>query len=41
MQCLRDGKLESEIAPHRETLALMRTMDRIREQIGLKYPFER
>jgi predicted dehydrogenase len=40
MECLRDGRLESEIAPHRETLALMRTMDRIREQIGLKFPFE-
>jgi predicted dehydrogenase len=41
MQCLRSGKLESDWVPHQETLALMRTMDRIREQIGLKYPFEK
>lgn len=40
MQCLQDGRLESQIVPHRETLAQMRTMDRIREQIGLKFPFE-
>jgi hypothetical protein len=40
MQCLQEGKLESRIVPHGETLALMRTMDRIREQIGLKFPFE-
>ena len=40
MQCLRSGKLESDMVPHQETLALMRTMDRIRAQIGLKYPFE-
>jgi predicted dehydrogenase len=36
MQCLRTGKLESAEATHGETLALMRTMDRIRAQIGLK-----
>jgi dihydrodiol dehydrogenase / D-xylose 1-dehydrogenase (NADP) len=41
MHCLRSGKLESEVVPHRETLAIMRTMDRIRDQIGLKYPFEK
>lgn len=40
MECLRAGKLESELAPHAETLALMRTMDRIRENIGLKYPMD-
>jgi predicted dehydrogenase len=41
MQCLRAGKLESDMIPHQESLALMHTMDRIRAQIGLKYPFER
>ena len=41
MQCLRSGKLESNLVLHQETLALMRTMDRIRAQIGLKYPFEK
>jgi dihydrodiol dehydrogenase / D-xylose 1-dehydrogenase (NADP) len=40
MRCLREGQMESELAPHAETLALMRTMDRIRREIRLKYPFE-
>ncbi len=40
MNCLREGKLESDVVPHKETLALMRTMDRFREQIGLKFPGE-
>lgn len=37
---LREGKLESEIMPLDETLALMQTMDTIRAQWGLKYPME-
>jgi predicted dehydrogenase len=41
MQCLRSGKLESDLASHQETLALIRTMDRIRAQIALKFPFEK
>jgi len=41
MQCLRAGKLESDIMPLDETLAIMRTMDQIRTQWGLKYPMER
>jgi dihydrodiol dehydrogenase / D-xylose 1-dehydrogenase (NADP) len=40
MKCLRGGKLESELVPHKESLAMMRTMDLIRAQIGLKYPIE-
>jgi hypothetical protein len=32
--------LESDVIPHEETLALMRTMDRFRAQINLKYPDE-
>jgi dihydrodiol dehydrogenase / D-xylose 1-dehydrogenase (NADP) len=40
MHCLRSGKLESDLASHQQTLALMRTMDRLRAQIGLKFPFE-
>jgi predicted dehydrogenase len=39
-QCLRDGKLESEIMPLDETLAIMKTLDAIRAQWGLKYPME-
>ena len=37
---VREGKLESELMPHSETLAIMDCMDEIRYQIGLKYPFE-
>lgn len=40
MRCLREGKLESSIMPLEETLAIMRTMDAIRSQWGLKYPSE-
>jgi predicted dehydrogenase len=38
--CIRAGKLESDIMPLDETLALMKIMDEIRTQIGLKYPME-
>ncbi|QEN08040.1 Gfo/Idh/MocA family oxidoreductase [Oceanispirochaeta crateris] len=37
MECLRAGKLECDLVPHEETLALGRTMDRFRAHIGLKY----
>lgn len=40
MRCLRAGLLESDIMPLDETLALMRTMDTIRAQWGLRYPME-
>ena len=39
-RCLREGKLESDAMPLDETLSIMKTMDRIREQWGLKYPME-
>ena len=39
-RCLREGKLESDVMPFDESLAIMKTMDRIREQWGLKYPME-
>ena len=39
-KCLRADKLESDIMPLDETLALMRTLDRIRAPWGLKYPTE-
>ena len=38
--CLRVGKNESAILPLDETLSLMRTMDELRRQWGLKYPME-
>ena len=40
MRCLREGRLESSVMPLDETLAIMRTMDAIRSQWGLKYPGE-
>ena len=39
-RCLRAGKTESAIVPLEETLAVMRTLDRIRAEIGLRYPME-
>jgi predicted dehydrogenase len=39
-RCLRAGKTESEIMPLDESLAIMRTMDTLRAQWGVKYPME-
>ena len=39
-RCVRAGKIESDIIPHSETMALMETMDAIRAQCGIKYPME-
>ncbi len=39
-RCIRAGFLESPTMTHAETLANMRVMDDIRQQIGLQYPFE-
>ena len=41
MHCLEQGKTESEIMPLDESLQIMQTMDLIREQTGLIYPFEK
>jgi len=40
MRCLRTGRLESETMLLDETLEIMRTLDQIRAQWGLKYPME-
>lgn len=40
MNCIRAGILESPKMTHAETLANMELMDKIRAEIGLKYPFE-
>ncbi|WP_211244561.1 Gfo/Idh/MocA family protein [Actinospica robiniae] len=37
---LRAGELESPVMPLDETLAVMRTLDLVRERIGLRYPGE-
>ena len=39
-QLVQSGKLESEILSWQDTIDIMKTMDAVREQIGLKYPFE-
>ena len=38
--CIRAGLLECDVMPLDETLAIMKTMDRIREIWALRYPFE-
>jgi predicted dehydrogenase len=38
MNCLRKGKLESELVSHRFTMDVMETLDTIRGGIGLDYP---
>ena len=37
-RCLADGRTESDVVPLDETLALARTLDDIRHQIGLVFP---
>jgi predicted dehydrogenase len=39
-QCVREGKLESDLVTQEETLAIMQSMDTVREQCGVKYPME-
>ena len=39
-RCLAEGLLQSPVMPLDETVALMRILDEIRSQIGLKYPME-
>ena len=39
-RCIREGLTESPVMPLDETLAIMETMDRIRELWGLRYPIE-
>lgn len=37
-RCLREGLRESPLAPWSETLAVMRTTDAVRAQVGVSYP---
>ncbi len=39
-ECLRAGKLESDVMPLDETLSVMTTLDELRSQCGLTYPSE-
>ncbi len=38
--CIRAGKTQSDIMPMSESIKILEQMDCIREQIGLKYPFD-
>lgn len=40
MECFRDSRLESAVMPLDETLSIMRTLDTLRTQWGLRYPME-
>lgn len=40
MRCLRAGETESPLVPLDRTLAVMSTMDTVRERIGVRYPDE-
>ncbi|NPV57525.1 MAG: Gfo/Idh/MocA family oxidoreductase [Anaerolineae bacterium] len=40
VDCVRTGRLESSRMTHADSLGIQQTMDRIRAQIGLRYPFE-
>lgn len=40
-RCLAEGRSESDVMPLDETVAIMRTLDEVRRQIGLAYPTEK
>ena len=40
VRCLRNGETESPLVPLEDTIATMRLMDRVRDQIGVRYPSE-
>lgn len=39
-ECIKNGKLESDIMPLNESLEIMQTLDEIRQSWGVKYPSE-
>lgn len=40
ISCIKEGKLECPSMPHEETLKMMRIMDELRAEWGMKYPDE-
>ena len=40
-RCVREGKLQSELMTWEQTVSVMRIMDEVRRQNGLRFPFER
>lgn len=41
VRCIREGKTESSIIPIKETIAIMKLMDKMRAEWGFKYAFEK
>lgn len=39
-RCLEEGLLESPMMPHEETLSIMRQMDSLRQEWGVRYPMD-
>jgi predicted dehydrogenase len=39
-RCLRNGLLESPLAPHADTIAILELIDRARADLGVRYPVE-
>jgi predicted dehydrogenase len=39
-RCLRNGLLESPVAPHADTIAILEMIDRARADLGVRYPAE-
>ena len=40
LRCISEGKIESDLHDHQESLVLMRVLDEIRRQTGISYPME-
>ena len=39
-RCIEEGLLESPMMPHKETISIMRQMDALRDEWGVKYPYD-
>ncbi len=39
-RCIREGKTESARLPLSESIQILSLMDRVRNEIGVRYPFE-
>ena len=40
-RCIREGKIHSDVMPPSESIAILKQMDCIREEVGLRYPFDK
>ncbi|MEG1505084.1 MAG: gfo/Idh/MocA family oxidoreductase, partial [Lachnospiraceae bacterium] len=40
MKAIREGQIQCPQMPHKEILTMMKLMDALRAQWGVKYPFE-